>query len=155
MDEDLPLERHARFRRLRDYLAAKAPTGKLPGRQHIDPTEIPDLLPYLMLLEVVPQATGETRLRIRLAGTQVVEHHGREITGRFLDEVFVGPEAVDIIAKHLEAVATRRPNHRRSAVAIPGRDHVLYERMAFPLARDGEHVDMLAVIFVKLDALSQ
>jgi hypothetical protein len=148
MDEKLPLDRHARFRRLNDYLAAKAPAGKLPGRQHIDPTEIADLLPYLTLLDVVPQATGETRLRVRLAGTQVVEHHGSEPTGRYLDEIFAGPDGIEIIAKLLEPVTTHRPNHRRAAVAVPGRDHVWYERVAFPLARDGKHVDMLAVLFV-------
>jgi hypothetical protein len=147
MDEKLPLDRHARFRRLNDYLAAKAPAGKLPGRQHIEPTEIPDLLPYITLLDVVPQATGGTRLRIRLAGTEVVNHHGSEVTGRFLDEIFADPEGLAIIARFIEAVTTRRPNHRRACVAVPRRDHLWYERMAFPLARDGEHVDMLAVIF--------
>jgi hypothetical protein len=147
MDEFLALARHPRLARLNDYLIAKAPPGKLPGRQHIEPTEIPDLIPWLHLLDVVPQATGEPRFRVRLAGTEVVKHHGRESTGKFLDEVIVGSLTAEILGKCLEAVRTGRPNYRRSVVAAPGRDHVHYERVVFPLARDGDHVDMLAVIY--------
>lgn len=149
MTEDLPLGRHARFRRMYDYLASKASPGRLPGRQHIDPTEIPDLLPYLTLIEVVTDAAGATRFRIRLAGTWVVTHHGSEITGRFLDEVITGPQAAGIIEKCEEAALTGRPNYRRSVVAAPNREHVVYERIVFPLARDGEHVDMLASVFMR------
>ncbi|MBV8650075.1 MAG: hypothetical protein JO255_01330, partial [Alphaproteobacteria bacterium] len=58
LTDDLPLERHERFRRLYDYLGAKAPPGRLPGRQHIDPAEIADLLPYITLLEVDRRAEG-------------------------------------------------------------------------------------------------
>jgi hypothetical protein len=56
------IDEHPRFRRLADYLAIKAPPGKLPGRQHIEPTEIPDLLPWIMLIEVIAQVNAETTL---------------------------------------------------------------------------------------------
>ncbi|MBI1778781.1 MAG: PAS domain-containing protein [Proteobacteria bacterium] len=148
MHERLPYERHPRFRRLRDYLSAKAPAGMLPGRQHFDPLEVPELLPYLSLVEVVPQPGAAPRLRIRLAGTQVVRYHGAEVTGRFLDEIISGPDAPEIIAQCLKPIITRRPNFRRAAVAVPGREHVSYERMVFPLASNGEHVDMLIITFV-------
>ncbi len=151
MTDDLPLERHARFRRMHDYLSAKAPPGRLPGRQHIDPVEIADLLPYVTLLEVVKQAEGGPRFHVRLAGTWVVTQHGREITGHFLDEVIAGPQAEGVLAKLQEAVATGRPNHRRTAVAAAERDHVVYERIAFPLARDGVTIDMLLVVFMRDD----
>jgi len=36
-------------------------------------------------------------------------------------------------------------------VASVGREHVYYRRMAFPLARDGENVDMLMFVFVRDD----
>ena len=65
MQADSRVDGHPRFRRLAEYLAAKAPPGKLAGRQHIDPLEIPDLLPHLMLVDVIPEAGGEPRYRIR------------------------------------------------------------------------------------------
>jgi len=139
---------HPRFRRLREYLRAKAPPGKLPGRQHIDPTELGDLLPYLMLLDVAGQPTGGPRFRIRLAGTRLVQYHGREVTGQFVEDVLSDPQATLFVAGYRDIVRTRVPEHRRSMVAVPGREHVTYERMTFPLARDGEHVDMLISVFV-------
>jgi hypothetical protein len=151
MTDGLPLERHPRFRRLYDYLSAKAPPGLLPGRQHIDPVEIADLLPYVTLIEVVNQAEGPLRFHVRLAGTWVVVQHGREITGHFIDEVIAGPQAPAVVAKLQEVVATRRPNHRRTTVAAREREHVAYERIAFPLARDGVTVDMIMVVFMRED----
>ena len=144
------LSRHLRFQRLADYLALKAPPGKLPGRQHIDPLEMPDLLPYVMLLDVVPQNQGPTRYRIRLVGTEVVSIQGMDHTGQFTDEVLTAEEGAEIVGNYDEILRTRQPQHRHGTVATPGREHVVYERIAFPLAADGEHVDMLIFVFVRL-----
>src|SRR5690242_12897874 len=72
MEASSHIDEHPRFRRLADYLASKAPNGKLPGRQHIEPLEIPDLLPWIMLIEVIAHMDAEPRYRIRLVGTEVV-----------------------------------------------------------------------------------
>jgi len=40
------------------------------------------------------------------------------------------------------------PGFRRSTVVTPGREHLAFERMMFPLARDGVTVDMLIGVFV-------
>jgi hypothetical protein len=143
------LDEHPRFRRLADYLAAKAPPGKLPGRQHIDPLEIPDLLPYLMLIDVVPQAAGEPRYRIRLMGTEVVAIKGSDGTGKFAEDVLTDREGAAIVRRYGDILRTRQPQHRRGVVAASGREHVHYERIAFPLAADGENVDMLIFVFAK------
>jgi hypothetical protein len=152
MSHPLPLHRHWRFRRLAEYLAAKAPPGRLPGRRHIEPCEIVDLLPYLMLLDVVAEFGGEPRFRIRLAGTEVVRSHGSEVTGRFVDEVLHGPPKQEIGRRYREIVRTRTPQFYRGRVAAPGRGHIGYERVTFPLAADGERVDMLISVFAILSA---
>jgi len=144
------LARHARFQRLAEYLATKAPPGRLPGRQHIDPLEIPDLLPFLMLLDVVPQAPAPARYRIRLVGTEVVSIQGADHTGRFTDEVLTAEEGASIVGSYEEILRSHRPQYRHGTVATPGREHIVYERVAFPLAADGEHVDMLLFVFVRL-----
>lgn len=142
-----PIENDPRYRRLADYLASKAPAGKLPGRQHIDPLEIADLLPYVMLIDVIPQAEGEPRYRIRLMGTEVVAIQGKDGTGKYVEEVLTDPEGIQIMRRYGEILRTRQPQFRRGVVATPGRQHVHYERVAFPLARDGENVDMLLFLF--------
>jgi hypothetical protein len=145
---DLPAGSHERLRRLADYLASKAPPGKLPGRQHIDPTEITDLLPYLMLMDVVPSERGEPRYRIRLMGTEVVALQGMDGTGKFAEAILTDPvEGAEIIRRYGEILRTKQPQYRRGVVATPGRKHMHYERIVFPLARDGENVDMLIFVF--------
>jgi len=143
------IDDHPRFKRLGDYLAAKAPPGKLPGRQHIDPIELGDLLPHLMLVDVVPQGEGEPRYRIRLIGTDLVAAHGSDPTGKFADEALSGGQVTDIMLGYAEIVRSRQPQFRSGKVASPGREHIPYRRFAFPLARDGENVDMLIFVFVR------
>ena len=147
MSVEFPIESDPRYRRLADYLESKAPPGKLPGRQHIDPLDIADLLPYVMLIDVIPQAEGEPRYRIRLMGTEVVAIQGNDGTGKYVEEVLTDPEGMEIVRRYGEILRSRQPQFRRGVVATPGRKHVHYERVAFPLARDGENVDMLLFLF--------
>ncbi len=146
------IERNARFRRLAEYLAVKAPPGKLPGRKHIDPLELADLLPWVMLMDVIPQSSGEPRYRIRLVGTEVVAIQGADGTGKFVEEVLNASEGAEVIRLYGEILRTHHPQYRRGNVAATGREHVPYERVAFPLASDGENVDMLIFVFDHLAA---
>jgi hypothetical protein len=149
MSNTSPLDLHPRFRRLADYLAAKAPPGKLPGRKHIDPAQLVDLLPWMLLIDVVPQPQGDPRYRVRLIGTEVVAIQGSDGTGKYADEILTGVDGADVIRRYGEILETRAPQYLKSIVAIPGREHIPYERVAFPLAADGEHVDMLVLIFAR------
>ncbi len=149
MNAETAIQDNPRFRRLADYLAAKAPPGKLPGRQHIAPSELAELLPWLMLMDVVPQGDGTQRYRLRLVGTEVVAIQGSDGTGKFVDEVLTAEEGPRVIAGYDEILQTRAPQYRRGVVASPGREHVPYERVAFPLASDGEHVDRLIFVFTR------
>lgn len=145
------IEHHPRFKRLANYLASKAPPGRLPGRQHIDPLEIPDLLPHLMLIDVVPQESGPARYRIRLVGTEVVAIQGTDGTGRYVEKVLTAEQGrAEILRGYDEIVRTHQPEHRSGVVATHGREHVVYERIAFPLAEDGEHVNMLILVFMRI-----
>ena len=52
-------------------------------RAAIDPTEIPRLLPYLVIAEI---EASPLRVRYRLVGTRVVEDHGSDFTNRYLED---------------------------------------------------------------------
>lgn len=151
MDIQAAIDGNPRFRRLADYLASKAPQGKLPGRQHIEPTELVDVLPWLMLMDVVPQPDGKPRYRLRLVGTEAALIQGSDSTGKFLDEILTTSEGKDVIAGYDEMRRTHLPQHRRGVLVVPGREHVPYERVAFPLASDGENVDLLLFVFARDD----
>src|SRR5690349_7676726 len=72
-----------RLRQAHDYWRRKAAGRKMPRRADIDPTEIPKLLPDVMLVDVLP----EGRYRYRLIGTENAAAHGMNATGCYLDDV--------------------------------------------------------------------
>lgn len=81
---ELPQMRSRRVQRLYEYWCAKAgPDGAVPRRRDIDPTELPGLLPNLMLLDV---ERNPLRFRYRLVGTRVVDFSYHDFTGTYLDE---------------------------------------------------------------------
>src|SRR5487761_115960 len=142
------IDEHPRFRRLADYLANKAPPGKHPGRQHIEPTEIPDLLPWIMMIDVIAKPGAELRYRIRLVGTEVVAIQGSDATGKYVRDVLNKDDVASVLPDYGVIVRSGQPGYRRGIVATTGREHVRYRRIAFLLARDGEHVDVLMFVFV-------
>ncbi len=91
--------RNDRHRRAYAYWRSKASEGRLPGRRDIDPLEVPDLLPWLTLVDAIREGEGRRlRLRCRLIGTEVVTRFGRDITGLYAEEAY--PE--DYLAQALE-----------------------------------------------------
>lgn len=133
---------HPRFQQLNDYLVAQAPAGQLPGRQHVDPTDIPNLLSVITFVDV--ERDGEDiRFRFRLIGTTCSEAMGRDVTGDYVDGGHVSQCGDAIGTQMLEIVEARQPGFGDLSVALPGREHMGYQRVYFPLARNGTDVDML------------
>lgn len=66
------------------YWESKCIDGKLPLRSTIDPLEIPDLMQYLIMVDLENEPF---RVRYRLVGTHVVDINGYEFTNRYLDEM--------------------------------------------------------------------
>lgn len=147
----LPPSCDPRLKRFAEYLSRKAAPGKLPGRQHIDPLEIPDLLCHLVIHDIVPQANGNRRYRIRLAGTKVVELFGSDGTRQFLDERLPSPKGTLILGHFDRVVETKQPHYFEGKLSRGEREHILIQRICFPLARNGEDVDMLVLVVVGFD----
>lgn len=66
------------------YWRSKCRNGALPGRAELDPTDIPRLLPHLMLQDV---RRDPWDFRYRLIGTTVREHSRGDWTGRWMSEI--------------------------------------------------------------------
>lgn len=138
---------HPRAQRLYRYWRSISPSGALPGRQHFDPVDIPDLLSCLWLLDV---QRAPFRLRYRLAGTTIVEAIGREVTGQWLDEAH--PDIEDragFLARYSGVVERGQPSWRKGYPRLwAHRDFDLVENLLLPFARDGQTVDMLCALTV-------
>lgn len=145
--DDSVLDRHPRFRQMADYLAQQAPREGLAGRQHLDPTDLKSILPYINLVEVIGQG-DDLDFRFRLFGSAQVQALNRDVTGQLVRDVFDPVQASRIAATMREAVIGRRPHFSTSHVPREDRRHIHYDRIHFPLAADGKTVDMLMSVHV-------
>ncbi len=124
------------------YWRGKLSGERLPNPGAIDPTEIPSLLPFIVIaqLEAAP-----LRVRYRLVGTRVVEAHGSDYTNSYLDECGFLIEA-ELTECYRRLVAGRKPVfmyyewERRSWPRAQSRLGAS-ETGFFPLSSDGAVID--------------
>lgn len=138
---------HPRLQRLLAYWESIHPPGRLPGRQHLDPIAIRDLVPGLWLVDV---QRAPFRLRYRLVGTQIVDAIGREVTGQWLDEAHPHIRAhPHFLERYARVAATGIPSRRRGAARLwRHEDYREVENLILPLASDGTTIDILMVLTV-------
>lgn len=146
---NVPMDCHAKVRRLAHYWRTTGPGDRLPGRQHIDPVELGVLLGNIWLADV---SRAPLRFRYRLAGTRIVKYIGVEPTGKWLDEVIPHFETTHT-AHDLTIVADEgAPRWRRGAPSV--RKDLYFktlEQLSLPLAADGRTVDMILNLTLFLD----
>lgn len=134
------------------YWHAIAPSGQLPGRQHLDPIDIPKLIGWLFLVDVTRQASGEMDFRYRLVGTRNVRLVGHDSTNRRIHESFPPEAAAVMISQYRTTVEVAQPQFWATDVPNTERTYIRCFRGLFPLARDGVTVDMLAGLLVPTNA---
>lgn len=140
----LPQGSAPKIRALFEYWQSIHPEAGLPGRQHLDPLDIPQLLPNIWMIDVT---RDPLRFRFRLVGTEIVKFVGRDVTGLWLDEFFEGYEASETFHAHRNCTLTGAPAYRKGGVLFnPGQARFEAERLYLPLAQDGKEVDILLVM---------
>ncbi len=133
---EVSLVRSQRIRKLNAYWQAKA-GGRVPSRSVIDPVDVRELLPNLMMIDVVDEPP---RFRYRLVGTRVVQYTGFDFTGRCLDEmIFQGRDFMEQCYRVM--LAERRPIFGHYAWLVRSRHFGQCEFGLFPLSDDGVTVN--------------
>lgn len=128
------------------YWLSIRPAGDgLPGRQHFDPLDIPEVMSRVWLLDVVRDG-DRLRFRYRLVGTKEVETLQQEATGLWLDDVHPRlKENPGLLERFHFMVASGRPTYRKGLVNfLHKREHECVENCMAPLALDGRTVDIVA-----------
>lgn len=122
------------------YWEMKRAARRMPARRDIDPTELPRVLPYLQLIEVM----APERFRYRLVGTAIVQTFGHDYTGRFLDELPLGAERINFFTSQLRAVRdnARAMFVRTQYVSAKG-VHFMANRLYVPLSENDRDVNMI------------
>ena len=112
----------------------------MPARVDIEPAEIIDFLPFVMLIDVVSDPTD---FRYRLIGTAVVEISKSDMTGRKFSELAgKGPESI-VWDNCSQVIASRAPFSRSAPYVGPAERLWNCENLLLPLSADGESVNMI------------
>ena len=131
--------------RLHELWRAKAGSDRFPAAAALGPAELKFVLPDVHIYTVSPEPP---RYRIRLIGTRMTEHMGRNLTGLAVEDI---PQetlrraasgilhAVEIAGACLHLMAPR-------AVALPNGDHKALESFWMPCADDGETIDRIIAV---------
>ena len=122
----------------------------LPGRQHIDPVDIPRLLANVWMLDV----TGAPRrYRFRLIGGALDNAGLPQRKGDFMDDHLPAAARADGLAELDFIVDQRLPVWFRGPAYLPhNRQLFELERLIVPLAADGIAVDILLALSVFYDS---
>ena len=119
----------------------------MPSRQDFDPLKLPvQLLPHIMLIDA--SGTMPIRLRWRLVGTYITERIGRDMTGRFWDEIYEDKVLREMSKAPLWAIEHRRPIRSIGGAPTEEKEFLVSENIFAPLSTDGETVDMLFAVSV-------
>jgi hypothetical protein len=138
----VPPDCDARIGRILEYWHSIRPAeDRLPGRQHVEPTDLAELLRWIWLVDIQREPL---RFRYRLLGTGHREVMGADFTGKWIDEVFADFARMQGYADFL-AVTQGEARYCRRAPEFPvgNKKYVAMERLLLPLARDGVTVDMM------------
>lgn len=131
----------ADLKRLYRYWAERRGGRAFPARGDIDPVEFSYALGRVSLIEVLE---SPRRYYYRLVSTQLTDHLGYEMTGKFVDEI-PEPEMRSFAERqYLRAVERRAPLYQSDEVVLDGR-RWRHETLELPLSADGRNVNMLMI----------
>ena len=134
-------------RQMYAYWLQKRGSRRMPSRADIDPTEIPRLLPNLLISEHVAEA-GIERWRYRLAGTAVAAAFGRNPTGHYVDELTRGAYREFIERIHRVVREEQRALFCASEYTSARDLRMSAKRLLLPLTTDGRQVDQIVTLLV-------
>jgi hypothetical protein len=119
--------------------------GRLPSRADIDPGALKKRLPTISLIDVLEAKPRNvtSAFRQRLAGTDLFDAYGREITGQTLEAIYGAAEAQYWAEELTFVVEHAKPNVGLHSMAWRGANGLSLFWLRLPLATDGVNVDMI------------
>jgi hypothetical protein len=113
----------------------------LPSPVGFDILTVPQLMGHLHVLEV---HGDPPRFRFRLFGTRIAEIGGRDLTGKWVDDIEPPRWAEAVQSAFLDTLARRVPCYSRSEEAYD-LGAIEMHRLACPFATNGHDIDRLLV----------
>ena len=119
----------------------------LPARSDFSHLELRPWMGNLLIYDIeYDMGTNEPfRLRSRLIGTSIVDHDGRDNTGKYLDQIIPANQYAEVFEPYLQALTERQPTMRVEFV----KNHLGLDRtrgkIVLPLADDGRTINKFLV----------
>ena len=131
-----------KVRHLFDYWEARGGEGAMPHPRDIDPIDIPQHLPYVLLVDI--EHPGP-RFIYRLVGTREVDTRGQDPTGKPVETHFFGPSREEVLAcYHYVHERGSFLFDRSTYLSTEGRPSQ-EETLFLPLSDDGVQVSQVMV----------
>ena len=146
LDSERELVRYEDVVEIRGYWDGKRKGRFAPRRADIDPADVKELLPRIMLVDV--DSDGALDFRYRLSGTGINAILSGEYTGRRPRDLTPPAYGAMIHRHYCLAVERRQPLFH--VVMLDSIERlVTYARLLLPLSEDGRSVTMLIVVHSK------
>ncbi len=123
-----------------DYWDGKRRGRRMPARRDIEPTEILDLLPYVVLIDVEREPLD---FRYRLVGTAVAARFGHDRTGERFSALPQQSRGSDVWNTAVRILEERRPIVSHVPYVGFNRWVHNYRDISMPLSEDNEVVNMI------------
>ena len=139
LDPDLQFD-DPRLADLLRYWDEKRGDRPMPARRDIDPIE---LRSHLGRLSLVDLEYDPFRLRYRLIGTNITETLGRDMTGRYFDEIYPPNILSDTLAAYGWMTENKKPLRGFGNALCAEKSMFEFEILNLPLSEDGTRVNMV------------
>lgn len=140
------LERcHARTAGFFRHWQSKRRGDALPARADLDPVEMKEWLPGLVLVNVTPDPgrCPPYRLTYRLIGTRARDLRGHEATGKSVEDAYFGNSRDEIMENYRLVIEERQVVYDGDRTLSKSGSRLEAETLLLPLASDGRTVDMV------------
>jgi hypothetical protein len=123
---------------------ARIPAGlTVPPRQAFAPETLIDFLPYMLIIEM---DAARQRYRNRLIGTEVAARAGRDVTGKWFEEIYSEATQYGHHRAHQWVLEHRRPLRVHGTMAYVDRGYMAVESVVTPVSLDRpDHIEQFMI----------
>lgn len=136
---------HPQIVRVRDIWRQGAGDNPFAPAGVLGPNELKSVLPDVHIYTV---SAEPPRYRVRLIGTRMTEHIGRNLAGKPVDDIPIDNlrQAISGLLQAVEAGRTWLHLMAPRAIALPNGDHKALESIWLPCAEDGTTIDRVIAV---------
>ncbi|HET8729115.1 MAG TPA: PAS domain-containing protein [Alphaproteobacteria bacterium] len=117
---------------------------EMPERADLDPADLVDILPFLVLLDIGEAEDRTPQFTYRLAGGHFEDNLRLSLRGkRVRDLPLWGSDRREVYSQYARTLEQRRPTYCVQEYDTQDGWHVRYECLLTPMSRRGETLDMI------------